>query len=855
MNLPPQINAENILNTIDTITYVLNTDWQFTYVNKNFVIPESEKPNVLGKTLWKVYPDALHSGFYEKIQECAKTGLPADFELHYNLMNTWYRVQIFPIEDQFLVYFSNITANKKALDIQHFLSKASEVLSSSLDYEVTLANVAKLAVPRIGDWCQIDIVMEDNTLKQLAVAHVEPKKIKLAQKFAEKYPTDPDASRGVNEVIRTGKPELNPFIPDELLVQSAIDAEHLELLRELGIKSYMIIPLIARNRSLGAITLVSSDPSKLYNDADIKVGEELAQRAALAMDNARLYREVQKSKNQLEMAQKAARVASFEMDILTQKSTASPELEALYGLKPNDLQGGLNKWFQCIHPDDRAAVQKAYEQAIGKKGELNIEFREVWPDMTVHWISAIAHNFTNPETNSIILTGINMDITLRKQSEETMRYQAFHDALTKLPNRLLLNDRLQVALQHAQLHGSMLGILFLDLDRFKDINDTLGHSVGDQLLQEVARRLTLSVRAEDTVARFGGDEFLILLPEITDSKDSIILAKKIFQVLKPAVVFDTSEIHLNTSIGIAIYPNDGGTVDTLLKNADAALYRAKESGRNRHQTYTHTMHLQASERLNLENDLRKALNNDELELHYQPIIDLKTGKATRVEALLRWNHPTRGLIMPDQFISLAEETGLILPLGDWVMHRVCKNICERQIQKLPECTVAVNFSARQLSQDNLAEQMEAILAQHQVSPKRIQVEITENSAMENMTVSISKLKKLKELGMHIVVDDFGIGHSSLSYLKRLPIERLKIDKSFIRNCTTDKRDKAIVQAIITMAHTLNLKVCAEGVEVKKQLDFLLEAGCDSAQGFWFSKPIPLKELAVLLTKDKVFFKI
>lgn len=446
------------------------------------------------------------------------------------------------------------------------------------------------------------------------------------------------------------------------------------------------------------------------------------------------------------------------------------------------------------------------------------------------------------------------DITERKQHEEQIKQQAFYDALTGLPNRRLLHKQISSALRQAKRSGKPMAVMFLDLDRFKYINDTLGHTVGDQLLRDVSKRLKLCVRDSDTVARLGGDEFTILLPRITDLEDATSVAERIIETLASPFFLQGFEFFLTVSIGISLFPDDGENLETLIKHADTAMYHAKENGRNNYQLYTDEMHDRAMKRLVMENALRKALERDEFTLHYQPIVKIHTNEITGMEALLRWNHPELGNVSPASFIPLAEETGLIVPIGEWVLRTACAQNKAWQNAGFKPLQVSVNFSAIQFLDPGLTDMVKEVLEDTGLSPQWLDLEMTE-SIMQNPESAIRSLTKLRAMGINISLDDFGTGYSSLSYLKRLPINTLKIDKSFIRDITNDPDNASIATAIITMAHSLRLKVVAEGVERPEQLGQLMVMQCDKMQGYLFSKPLPAEEFVNLLDKDNRIKKL
>jgi diguanylate cyclase (GGDEF)-like protein/PAS domain S-box-containing protein len=429
------------------------------------------------------------------------------------------------------------------------------------------------------------------------------------------------------------------------------------------------------------------------------------------------------------------------------------------------------------------------------------------------------------------------DITERTYAEEQIKHLAYHDALTGLPNRLLFKDRLTVALSHAQRETSRLAVLFLDLDRFKVINDSLGHNIGDQLLQAVATRVHACVRDSDTVARLGGDEFTVLLPRLARSEDAAPIAEKIIEAIRYPFHIEGREFFTTTSIGISLFPEDGTDAETLIKSADTAMYQAKELGRDNYQLFNALVNAKALQRIALEHGLRKVLVNGELEVHYQPIFDLRTNRITGMEALLRWNHPQMGAIPPATFIPVAEATGVMSSIGTWALETACRQAKEWHDAGHRTLSLAVNLSVTQLQQADLVDRVRAILQETGLPPRLLELEITESSAMQSPETSIRTLYDLKKLGLRISLDDFGTGHSSLSYLKRFPIDTLKIDQSFVRDINSDPDTAAIVTAIIAMAHSLRLKVIAEGVEFTEQANFLRRHACDQMQGYLITPPV------------------
>ena len=430
------------------------------------------------------------------------------------------------------------------------------------------------------------------------------------------------------------------------------------------------------------------------------------------------------------------------------------------------------------------------------------------------------------------------DVTERKWMEEKIKHMAFHDTLTSLPNRILFNDRLTLALAHAHRSKEILAVLFLDLDRFKGINDALGHTAGDQLLCNVADRLKSCVRDEDTVGRFAGDEFTLLLPGITQAEHVIDIVRKILEAFRRPWMIEGHELYITTSIGIALYPNNGEDAETLLKNADTAMYHAKEQGRNDFQFYTATMHAKSFEKMILENSLRSALDREEFVVYYQPLVNISTGQVAGMEALVRWLHPDRGLILPEEFLALSENTRLIVFIDELVLYTVCAQSKAWQDAGFQPLRIAVNISAHTFQQPNLVETVMSVLQKTGLDPHFLGLEITEGIAMQDIETTIHKLDKLCDLGIQISIDDFGTGFSSLYYLKKFPIHKLKISQHFVSGIVTDQNDKMIVSSVIALAQNLKFKVVAEGVETEEQHIFLNQRQCDEMQGYLFCKPFP-----------------
>jgi len=515
------------------------------------------------------------------------------------------------------------------------------------------------------------------------------------------------------------------------------------------------------------------------------------------------------------------------------------QFDEVIGQRPSLLQSGLHdatfydRMWQSLH------LQGIWQGEIWNRRKTG----EVYPE----WLTI---NVIRDEDGVITqYAAVFSDISERKKTEERIKNLAYFDVLTGLPNRRLFTDRLQVAIAHAHRHGVQLAIMFLDLDLFKRINDSLGHGIGDQVLCEVAQRLERCVREGDTVARLGGDEFVILLPEIEHVEDAAKLADRVISYVKQPLKVDEHELYVTTSVGIAVYPEDGLTDETLIKNADTAMYRAKDLGRNSYQLYTPAMNARSFERLAMESSLRHALSRHEFTLVYQGKIDLNSGRMSGVEALVRWRHPEMGLISPAEFIPLAENMGLISEIGAWVLKAACKQCQSWHELGLPRVRMAVNVSTLQFREGDVAELVKQALAESGLPPQFLELEITESVLMQRVDENAHVLQELRSMGIHISIDDFGTGYSSLSYLKRMPIDALKIDRSFVNDITEDGDGAAIVSTIINLAHNLKLRAVAEGVETQEQADFLRARGCDEIQGFLVSRPVSADDLVSLFDRN------
>lgn len=587
------------------------------------------------------------------------------------------------------------------------------------------------------------------------------------------------------------------------------------------------LPLRSENGGIYALCGISVDITKRLQEE-----QELRENAA-----------------SLKEAQRIAGVGSYVMNLHTGVWESSDVLDQVLGIDKNYMRS-LEGWNALIHPDDRLRVESYLSSSvISCSNTIDQEFRIVrHNDQAERWVHGLGKLEFDAQGRLLKMKGTIQDITEKKKAEERIERLAHFDQLTDLPNRILLNDRFKYALTLAQRSNEQLTVMFLDLDHFKDINDTLGHSVGDRLLSEVARRIKSVVREEDTVARLGGDEFILILPD-TDADGAAQVAANLIDVISLSCQIERHELNITPSIGIAIYPHDGESPEILSKNADIAMYRVKQRSRNDFCFFAAEMQTHSSRKLLLSNALRHALERDELQLHYQPKISIEDGHVTGAEALLRWRHPELGMISPAEFIPIAESGGQIIQIGEWVLRTAVKQLKDWIDSGLPPLIMAVNLSTVQFRQQGLPELVTRILDEHKLAHEYLELELTEAAAMDDPQAAVQMMDRLHEKGVRMSIDDFGTGYSSLSYLKKFKVHTLKIDQSFVRDIIEDPDDKAIVNAIINMASSLGIHTIAEGVETADQLAFLRLHGCNEVQGYYFSKPLPAAQFEAYLKKN------
>jgi diguanylate cyclase (GGDEF)-like protein/PAS domain S-box-containing protein len=653
-------------------------------------------------------------------------------------------------------------------------------------------------------------------------------------------PAPKPLGRGLTDyVLRTGQPILaSPEVFDELVRRGEV-----ELIGSPSV-DWLGVPLRTAHETIGIVVVQSYTEGVRFRETDRDLLSFVSTQLAMAIERKAAEAAMRASERRYRLLFERGLAGVYRMTADGCIVECNQALASLLGYASPGEVRGLGPAELFVNPTERqAGLQRLRSQRIAVNQEVWMRCR----DGRSVWV-LLNESLVEEAGAPPIVDGSLIDITERKLAEERSWKMAHHDSLTSLPNRTLFNDRLELAIQRARRSRKRLAVMFLDLDDFKNVNDTLGHSGGDELLVQVAGRLRQILRGEDTVARLGGDEFLLLLNDVRDSAGVGVMAQKVLAVFESPFLVTNRELFLSASLGVALYPEDGIDPEVLLANVDTAMYRAKKTGRNNFQFFTAEMQRHAQERALVASGLRRALPRGEFALHYQPIRELVSERIVGLEALVRWQHPEHGLLPPARFVALAEDIGMIVPLGAWVLGRACERTRAWRERNLGGLTIAVNLSARQLQNEEFVGQVGQILRETGLPPTALDLEITESTAMQNVETTSQVLGQLSALGVRISIDDFGTGHSSLSYLKHFPINRLKIDRSFIDGMTRDTRDRAIVAGVLSIAHNLGVRVVAEGVETQEQASALAGHSCDEVQGFFFGAPVPESQVEKLLAE-------
>ena len=636
-----------------------------------------------------------------------------------------------------------------------------------------------------------------------------------------------------------------PTVFRSVVADARVNRDHLREVH--GIEAGVCLPIPGRTRPFGLLT-VYSDVDRVFAHDEIEFLRAVADLAGAVIMNAetewarqQAVAERTKSEDRFRALVENASEGIALVDSKGEFLYTGPSTLRVLGYEDRELID--TNFGELVHPDDLDVARKNLRLLLSSEGaELTGELRLRHACGEWRWVEGTYKNLLHNSSVRAIVVNYR-DVTERKLAEETLQHLAYRDTLTDLPNRFLFQDRLEHAIEQARRREMGMAVMYVDLDRFKVVNDTLGHTVGDRLLQVVARRLRDVLRSDDTIARLGGDEFAVILPEIQRAEDAGSVGRKLIAALRAPITLEGHELHVTASAGISIYPSDGTDVVTLVKHADAALYRSKELGRNNVQLFATSMNARYTERLELELSLHRAVDRGEFTLVYQPLCDRLTRSVRSFEALIRWNRPDHGQVSPAEFIRLAEETRLILPIGDWVLRTACEQLRDWRAQGLDGFTIGVNLSPHQVAQPNFIHFVHDTLTANQMQPGDLELEITEGAALQNLEWTLSVLDQLRSLGVRIAVDDFGTGQSSLVYLKRLPLTTLKIDREFLRDVQREASDAAIFRSIVELGHSLGLYVIAEGIETDSDRLLVESQQCDGMQGYFFARPMSGGEVA------------
>lgn len=734
------------------------------------------------------------------------------------------------------------------------LAKVGKSVTSSLEPDEVLKRIVEAAV-LITRGEEGFLALLDESSKQLflrAAKNIDHEKVKTMR-----IPVEDNL---VGEVISTGR-------PIRTTANSKKD-ESIKVITGFLVRSLLHVPLMIKDRAIGVLTVVNLTNGRGFKDKDESLLTSLADYAAIAIENANLYNRSQEelaaririqealrtSEERYALAANGSNDGLWDWDLRSNNIYYSPRWMNQLGFSESEISQSPNEWFQRVHPQDLERLKLDIGSHLDHTtSHFENEHRLLHKDGSYRWILCRGLAVWDQTGLAQRMAGSHTDITDRKYAEEKLLHDAFYDKLTGLPNRALFLDHLSLAVERVKRKPDYkFAVLFLDLDRFKDINDIHGHLLGDELLIAVANLLTTRIRTTDTVARFGGDEFVILLDDITDLENSTQVASWILQELQSPFVIDGREMFISASIGIVMSVTGYGSPEDVLRDADIAMYHAKANGKARFEIFYPPLRTRVMERLEMETDLRQGLERREFELHYQIIASILSGQITGFEALCRWNHPRRGLLMPKDFIPLSEETGLIVQLDRYVMREACAQLRQWQMETpaLASLAVSVNMSGKHVAQPDFYENIEKTLRETELNPQCLKLEITESALMENFETTEQAFSQLQDLGVQIQIDDFGIGYSSLSYLSNFPISALKIDHTFIKQMNDESNNLKIVQAILMLSHRLGVGVIAEGVETESQLLQLRQLGCEFGQGFFLSVPLPGSDLRNLLVDAK-----
>ncbi len=744
---------------------------------------------------------------------------------------------------------------KEQIAMQTVLTRVGRSVTSSLELDEVLRRVVEAGVflTRAEEGFLALIEPDSDQLYLRAVKNIDEDQSKTIRIAVH--------DSLVGKVFNTGKPirvKSNPVNNNLIKVSTGY-----------LVQSVLHVPISLKGKPLGVLSVVNHISDIAFREKDETLLLSLADYAAIALENAQLYEQAQQeinvrreiegalreSEERYALAVRGANDGIWDWDLLSNHVYYSPRWREMLGYQDREIGSTLEEWLNRVHPEDIERLRLILKAHVeGTTDQLETEYRVLHKDGSYRWMLCRGLTVRGNEGTANRMAGSQTDVTDRKYAEEKLLHDAFYDLLTGLPNRALFKDHLSLAVERGKRKVDyMYAVLFLDLDRFKDVNDSLGHSVGDDLLVSVAKKLEQRMRTTDTIARFGGDEFVILLEDLQDVDNASQVAEWILSELSEPFIFNNREVYINASIGIVINSIAYLRADEVLRDADIAMYSAKARGKGRYVIFDPAMREDILNRTELEHDLRKAIDQDQLRVHYQSIVSLKTQQVVGVEALVRWEHPRRGLVPPGDFIPLAEETDLIVSIDRWVMREACRQLSQwkEKIPQAKELTVSVNLSTKHVSKEDLVEYVESVLEETGLQPSDLKLEITERAILEKSEITDAVFDRLRENGIQLQIDDFGTGYSALSYLSNFPINALKIDRSFIRTMVEDDNNSKIVQAILMLSQRLNVGVIAEGVETQTLFDHLNELGCEYGQGYFISKPQDPEHVTVYLEQSLV----
>jgi diguanylate cyclase (GGDEF)-like protein/PAS domain S-box-containing protein len=844
----------DILESITDAFIALDQSWRFTYINQRAEqLLRQSREQLQGRVIWRQFPEIAQLSSYTQFHRAVQERVSLTLEEYYPSFDAWYEIRIYPTRGGLAVYFHDISDRKRAYERlqqqirrEQALNRVLQAIRQSLD----LNTIFSTAAAEMIGLMQIDQVV-------FCRYQIEASSWQV---IAE-HQHSPNLPSVLGQVF----PDLDSSLSAQLSQLEMVQVNHTQALAvgaardiaQLFPGTWLIVPLPGlADYPWGCMVLLRSQPPSQWQDSEVALLKIVADQLAIAIQQAHTLEQVnrelaerQRAEARLKQAQRISHTGNWEWDLITQEMTWSDEMFHIFGLPPAAQAPPREAICAQIEPEDRDALQQLLDQAIRTGAAFSLEGRLIHPDGSRRYVQLLGQS-RQDETHQVVqLLGTLMDITQRKEIEAQLVHEALHDSLTGAPNRNCFMEQLNQAIELVKLNpGYAFAVLFIDLDRFKVINDSLGHLVGDQLLIECTRRLQSIIRSDDLIARLGGDEFAVLLSAIDSIEEALQVAERIHEVLRQPFELAGREIFISASVGVSSNLTGSLAAVDFLRDADTAMYRAKELGRGRSALFDPSLYEQVNRQLTLENDLRRALERQELELYYQPIFDLQRQQLIGFEALIRWHHPQWGCIGPSTFIPLAEETGLILPIGTWTIQMACQQL-QRWHEQMPAAAglvMGVNLSVKQFASPSLIQDLDDILRATGLNSTRLRLEITESALIDNPETAEAILSAIKSRGIQLCIDDFGTGYSSLSVVHRFPVNILKIDRSFVNRMEEDHRGVAMVQAILALAQSLGMVAIAEGVETADQMSRLQTLNCPYAQGYWFAMPLPAAEAEKLI---------